>query len=84
MIVWNPELPIAPELVEVETKPLRTEGGRVLFANSITLTPGTVSVRLDDDTILVHALTRSDAEGVQDGSMRSHVAALEPGAAGAA
>nr|WP_221238388.1 Na+/H+ antiporter subunit E [Roseospira visakhapatnamensis] len=41
----------------------RTEVGRVIFANSITLTPGTISVQLDQRRILVHAL---ESEGIDD------------------
>ena len=50
---------------------------RVTYANSITLTPGTVSLRLDKDEIVVHALTRAGAEGVLSGEMGDHVCWLE-------
>lgn len=51
--VVNPRLPINPGFVRVETK---LEGGlaKLLLANSITLTPGTISVDADDDGIYVH------------------------------
>ena len=35
----------------------KTEAGRVMYANSITLTPGTVTTQLDEDILEVHALT---------------------------
>jgi len=56
--------------------------GKVTFANSITLTPGTVSVQLDEDGILVHALTEelADVDAIRD--MGEHVAATETGGAG--
>jgi len=51
--VLSPRLPIRPALVEVKTE-LRSPLGRLLLANSITLTPGTLSVDLLDDRIVVH------------------------------
>lgn len=55
------ELPIAPTMIQIQTRQ-RTDLGRVIFANSITLTPGTVSVTMAGDLITVHALTPSEAE----------------------
>jgi multicomponent Na+:H+ antiporter subunit E len=49
----------------------------VLYANSITLTPGTVSIKMEDDEITVHALTREAAEGVETGVMDAKVTRLE-------
>lgn len=43
--------------------------GKVIYANSITLTPGTVTVDLDGDEITVHALTQTSADGVKNGDM---------------
>lgn len=53
--VMSPELRISPSLLSVPS-PQKTDIGKTMFANSITLTPGTVSVEMEDDTILVHAL----------------------------
>jgi len=53
--VLNPNLEVSPTLVRVPS-PQKTDIGRTMFANSITLTPGTVSVDLDEGDILVHAL----------------------------
>ena len=41
-----------------------TELGRVIYANSITLTPGTITLDLRGEDLLVHALTKATAEGV--------------------
>ena len=46
--------------------PLKTEFARVLLANSITLTPGTVTVSLDGDLFTVHCLDASMGEGLAD------------------
>ena len=51
--------------------------GRVIYANSITLTPGTVSVDMQDDVIGVHALTPEAAEEDASGEMNRRVAHLE-------
>ena len=82
-LVWDPALPIDPRMVEVPCE-LKTATGRVIYGNSITLTPGTVTVNLGEDRFLVHALTEEDAEGVRDGSMHARVAALEPSSGGPA
>ncbi|MEH6402011.1 MAG: Na+/H+ antiporter subunit E [Sneathiella sp.] len=47
--------------------------GKVIYANSITLTPGTVTVDLHEDTVLVHGLTTGAAEGVKSGDMDRRV-----------
>ena len=51
--VLSPSLPIRPAVVEVETR-LQSPLGRMLLANSITLTPGTLSIDIQGDRILVH------------------------------
>jgi len=51
--VISPTLPIHPELVEVRTG-LTSDLGRMLLANSITLTPGTLTVEAEGDRLLVH------------------------------
>lgn len=51
--VLSPSLPIRPAVVEVQTK-LESSLGRLLLANSITLTPGTLSVDMQGERILVH------------------------------
>jgi len=51
--VLSPSLPIRPAVVEVRTG-LESSLGRLLLANSITLTPGTLTVNVRDDRILVH------------------------------
>lgn len=53
--VWNPTLPISPRLVKVPTQ-LSQPLALTLLANSITLTPGTVTVRVDDGELLIHTL----------------------------
>lgn len=54
-----------PVIVHVHTD-LRSETARVILANSITLTPGTITVSMTDDDLLVHCLDRSLSEGMED------------------
>ncbi|MCU0893996.1 MAG: Na+/H+ antiporter subunit E [Rhodospirillales bacterium] len=51
--------------------------GLTIYANSITLTPGTVTLGIDDNVLSVHALTVEAAEGVAAGDMDRRVSALE-------
>ena len=61
--------------------------GRVTYANSITLTPGTVSIFVDGDEITVHSLTPSAKKDLESGEMDRRVSMLEgyvsPGSEGA-
>jgi multicomponent Na+:H+ antiporter subunit E len=75
-IILSPSLPIYPHLIRVPASQ-RSEVGQVMYANSITLTPGTISLDVRDDQILVHALTKSAAAGVENGEMDRRVAWLE-------
>ncbi len=59
-VVLSPSLPINPGIVKVRTK-LKSKMGRLMLANSITLTPGTLTVELEDEWIYVHwVLMESD------------------------
>ncbi|MEO0294218.1 MAG: Na+/H+ antiporter subunit E [candidate division WOR-3 bacterium] len=51
--VLNPSLPINPGIVKVKTK-LKNEFAKVILANSITLTPGTLTVEVDGENFYVH------------------------------
>lgn len=68
---------IQPVIVKRRTK-LRTDFARYVFAQSITLTPGTVTVKIEGDELIVHAINRKAAESM-DGSMERRIATvLEP------
>jgi len=51
--VLSPKLPINPGIVKVPTK-LKSDFGKFVLANSITLTPGTLSLDVEDDHVIVH------------------------------
>ena len=55
----------------------KTEAGRVTYANSITLTPGTVTTVLDGDILEVHSLSSDMADVVKSGAMDKKVSWLE-------
>jgi len=74
--ILDPHLPIRPTVIRVKAGQ-RRDLGRVIYANSITLTPGTVSIDLEGDEIHVHALTREAAEGLRSGVMDRKVTELE-------
>jgi multicomponent Na+:H+ antiporter subunit E len=67
---------IDPQIIHFKTR-LKGSFARVTFAQSITLTPGTISVSVYDDEFTVYALTRAGAESLP-GEMEQRVArALE-------
>lgn len=59
---------ISPQMIDIPL-PQKTDMGRVIYANSITLTPGTVSVELTQDKVTVHALSRETAKDLASGDM---------------
>lgn len=63
-IILSPELQPEPAFVYFDTD-LRTGLARVLLANSITLTPGTITVPVEDDRFCVHCLDKELAEGME-------------------
>ena len=74
--VLSPSLPISPTLIKVRANQ-KTELCQVVFANSITLTPGTVAIDVDQGVITVHALSEAAALEIEDGAMNRRVAAVE-------
>ncbi len=74
-LILDPKLPISPSMIEVKATQ-NSDLGRVIHANSITLTPGTVSVELEGDVILVHAISKEAAEGTLEGGIDRRVTAL--------
>ncbi|HNQ04591.1 MAG TPA: Na+/H+ antiporter subunit E [Thiobacillaceae bacterium] len=74
--ILDPRLPISPALKEF--RPLQKTGlGLVIHANSITLTPGTITVQAEPGRFLVHGLTREAVEGLAGSDMDRRCARLE-------
>lgn len=77
--VVNPALPISPTMFTTKASQ-SSDLGQVIYANSITLTPGTVSMDLDHRSILVHALSREGADDIESGGMDRRVSEIEQSA----
>ncbi|MBQ6060654.1 MAG: Na+/H+ antiporter subunit E [Clostridia bacterium] len=67
---------VHPHLISFRTA-LRTDPGKVLLSQSITLTPGTLTVDQRDDRFLVHALDDAFTEGLRDSEMEKRIRRLE-------
>ncbi len=67
---------IQPQFIEVDNN-LKTEQGAVLTGNSITATPGTITVSLEKTKIVVHALTNETAQGALDLGINEKVKGIE-------
>jgi len=76
-IILNPRLPISPTMTKVETTQ-KTSVGINIYANSITLTPGTITVGVEgNDVLVVHALQNSGARELEHGAMDARVTRFE-------
>lgn len=73
--VLHPKTPINPSLVRFKTK-LPNIAAKVILANSITLTPGTLTVRIREDEFLVHSLLDASLTSIVDGTLPAKVANL--------
>lgn len=74
--ILNPRLPISPTMVEF-TPSQTTDTALVIHANSITLTPGTISVEVEPGRFLVHALSREGGAALAGSEMDRRCASLE-------
>ncbi len=74
--ILKPRLDIHPRVIRLKPSQ-HDELGIVIYANSITLTPGTVTIDIDDGELVVHALTADSAADLQGGEMDRRVTALE-------
>ncbi len=77
MRVWGLK-PINPAIRRFPA-PQRTELGKTIYANSITLTPGTLTIGLDNETneLLIHALHEDLFKDIEAGTMERKVSRLE-------
>ncbi|MBI3435219.1 MAG: Na+/H+ antiporter subunit E [Proteobacteria bacterium] len=78
-VILNPRLPISPTMTTVKASQ-RSAVGRAVYANSITLTPGTITVAVDGDLLTIHALVRDGALDLEAGAMDRRVRDFEGGA----
>jgi len=77
-LAFSPRDALQPHIVRYETS-LKSDFEKYLLANSITLTPGTVTIKIMGDTFYIHAISDIAAEGL-DGEMERRIARIfEPG-----
>jgi len=74
--ILDPRMPISPNIFTIRVAQ-KTDLGRVTYANSITLVPGTVTMDVDGDVFTVHALTREAAANLKRGDMNRRVCSVE-------
>lgn len=72
-LVLNPKMPIDPQMIKFKTK-LKKDISLTAFANSITLTPGTITADIIDGEFYVHALNKKVADDLLSGEMEKKVA----------
>jgi multicomponent Na+:H+ antiporter subunit E len=69
VIVLSPELPIRPGIVKVRTR-LKSPMGRLLLANSISLTPGTLTIEMEGEWLYVHCVTVEHTDADENGGAK--------------
>lgn len=74
-LVWGSPKDLSPTLAKISLSKIPKDK-RVLYANSITLTPGTLSLDIDNDDITVHALQAASIEELKEGAMENKIAGL--------
>ncbi|HOI42824.1 MAG TPA: Na+/H+ antiporter subunit E [Elusimicrobiales bacterium] len=77
--VLHPSRPIDPGVIRIKN-PCRTRLGTALLANSITLTPGTVTLDAGAEELLVHSVSEEAAASLRSGEMQRRVLEVEGGA----
>ena len=75
-VIISRNMPIQPAIISV-TATQETELGHVIYANSIILTPGTVTIDIEKDNLKVHALTLDAANDLKTGEMDRRVTSME-------
>ncbi|MDR5659336.1 Na+/H+ antiporter subunit E [Serpentinicella sp. ANB-PHB4] len=65
LIVLNPKLPLSQCFIKVPLK-INNDIVKVIYGNAVTLTPGTLTVDVEEDGFLIHALTKDAADGMTD------------------
>ena len=74
-VVLHPKCPVDPALLRFKTR-LGNSSSKVILGNSITLTPGTITLDIQRDEFLVHSLMDISSTGIIDGTMPGEVAKL--------
>ncbi len=75
-IVLSPKIVISPQIVTIKTK-IKSDFHKTIFANSITLTPGTLTISMNGDKIAVHCLKGDFVSGITDSSFEKIILKVE-------
>ena len=75
-IVMSRKMPLSPEFRKVR-QPVKRDMTRALYGNAITLTPGTLSVDVTSEYLLVHCLTEEAADAIENGPLEKAFTRLE-------
>ena len=75
-VILSPNMPINPQIIRFPSTQ-KTDLGQVIYANSITLTPGTTTIEIEDGHVLIHALTDQTANLEGGAEMDKRVTQLE-------
>jgi multicomponent Na+:H+ antiporter subunit E len=73
--IWDPALPIQPTLRRLDTR-VRSTTQKTLYANSITLTPGTLTTDVAEDHFMVHSLAEEGIRELEEGGMEDRIQRL--------
>lgn len=76
LYILNPKISISPQIVKVKSTQV-SELAYIAYANSITLTPGTVSINIDDDEIEVHSLSKEGVDFLMEGQMNERIRTID-------
>jgi multicomponent Na+:H+ antiporter subunit E len=74
--IWDPKLPINPTWQRIETD-ISTPLKKTLYANSITLTPGTITTNARRDHLWIHSLSSESLAELQKGEMERRIQRLK-------
>ena len=74
--IWNPSLPIKPASRKIKVN-IKDPLIKTIYANSITLTPGTVTTEVGEDYFIVHALNSEGLDELEEGDMERRLICLE-------
>lgn len=77
-LIIDPKLPISPTMTVVRASQTTSTGINV-YANSITLTPGTITTNVDGNLLTIHAIVTEGADDLEEGGMDRRVTRFEKG-----
>lgn len=75
-IVLSPSLPISPTIITLRNESER-ELPQVILGNSITLSPGSITIDIDENELIVHCITKAGAESLELGELLRRIEQLE-------